>query len=1490
MHIKFFIYGYYSRMKHLIDKIVDEVTALIEEKFNKRKGGSGLKAARALNPSVGTTSAFPDLIKLSDKFYQVLEDAKKNPLATFAAAREQIYGHRGVEYYKDLLPDPDDESEYISDYSDDKLNIDAEILNLTCELNSVERGTVESVKETIESLYKDLKANFGKNDGPSLLDSPPETPFVLSELGSTGAPTIEDTFVEEVIKTEQIMSPKPLANNKDKLTAFNQSIVDFMSKSTNMRQHDWHSVVKPQLEAILKTLMKPNKEGEFISFIIYLFSSIEDKIKDKIKNLYDQVIKKLTVVQTTARRKTSNISSVKASYNSAASIIIKDGIFLMNKAIKTVIEYIYSSDQNNDFIFNTYLSLKNNGGQYKMNDYIYIIAFYLYFYEFLRAQYALNLSYEKVKLNNFLSYRFNYSEIFLKSTCFTGNGYADNYFEKRQLERSGSKNGGTRTPRNTVVNSWTKTRKPYMASEDEYVQNDYATIPFAVDDDDYDASDKEAFKQDLVKSMRCLYEITLFFQSYKNVYPLVVSATEQYNIYIDPLTKQTGPASVSRQNTPRLEKRIKWEDFAGPEKDLVERIEKYLKYIYNDKIVKVNVKKGKLNEALYYVEFTLPKYIDLFNKLLDIVNQIKRERALSNRIDTDQLESDANTLIKSIFDDSGDKIVLPDYSAETLDSAGKIFDSKTKKDKLKNSAMVLATNTLGDALALKKINEDLLKISEGGSVPEANNSVSEKIDDLVSGWTERMEKDLPDVTTLPYAKKIYAESEAAAKQKADDEVAAIRIEEFQKELDAKKKADRKAAEEEARLFEIARKEAEEAARIAEEEEKIRLEESERIEKENRKKQAELEEKTRLEEEARLAAEAAEKARAEAEQREAETKAQREQEEANRLAKENELAKARQQKQEAEKAAARATEESNKRVLSRIAGQAAMKAIEAAKKNQIAQAAKEEAERREQEAIEQANKLREAEEAKASALAQAEEERVRSQQQLEALTASLAAAEAARQAAEEQAQERLREAEIAKQQQKEELERQAAEKLQRQQEQEAQKLQQQKEELERQTAQKLREQNEQADQTLKELERRTEERLQQKNKEAAEALQKKEQELERKAEEKLQQQKAELELQAAQQLQKQQQDLLQRAIAAEERLKQASDKAAKLENQIQETRSSEVKKKLSLLLNRAVNEETRKRKELENARKKADDFRTSSTINSPAILTSLLSTIALSEKKKKANALKIEALMGVVLALVAKAKSKVDDSVEETKVEEPKVEEPKVDEGTVRQTVEKTIETAKEALSDAATQATETIEELMTPKKPEIEKPVADASQTEKNFFDINQYFKKKIMASSGFGTVTEKCDDVDPTKIDIIEFINNNNPKNTELIDELTTSPTDLQQDSLGDKFEELEITFKVLCGEDDNSYFTAIINNGTINEIRLDDEPVLKSTKPKPKPVEKPKPVVEGKTVPEPELPPELVPEPAPEPEPEPKKDLSAAILSILTALTAAAKQKQNL
>jgi hypothetical protein len=1483
MHIKFFIYGYYSRMKHLIDKIVDEVTALIEEKFNKRKGGSGLKAARAINPSVGTTSAFPDLIKLSDKFYQVLEDAKKNPLATFAAAREQIYGHRGVEYYKDLLPDPDDESEYISDYGDDKLNIDAEILNLTCELNSVERGTVESVKETIESLYKDLKANFGKNDGPSLLDSPPETPFVLSELGSTGAPTIEDTFVEEVIKTEQIMSPKPLANNKDKLTAFNQSIVDFMSKSTNMRQHDWHSVVKPQLEAILKTLMKPNKEGEFISFIIYLFSSIEDKIKDKIKNLYDQVIKKLTVVQTTARRKTSNIFSVKASYNSAASIIIKDGIFLMNKAIKTVIEYIYSSDQNNDFIFNTYLSLKNNGGQYKMNDYIYIIAFYLYFYEFFRAQYALNLSYEKVKLNNFLSYRFNYSEIFLKSTCFTGNGYADNYFEKRQLERRGSKNGGTRTPRNTVVNSWTKTRKPYMASEDEYVQNDYATIPFAVDDDDYDASDKEAFKQDLVKSMRCLYEITLFFQSYKNVYPLVVSATEQYNIYIDPLTKQIGPASVSRQNTPRLEKKIKWEDFAGPEKDLVERIEKYLKYIYNDKLVKVNVKKGKLNEALYYVEFTLPKYIDLFNKLLDIVNQIKRERALSNRIDTDQLESDANTLIKSIFDDSGDKIVLPDYSAETLDSAGKIFDSKTKKDKLKNSAMVLATNTLGDALALKKINEDLLKISEGGSVPEANNSVPEKIDDLVSGWTERIQNDLPKVTTLPYAKKRYAESEDAAKKKADDEVAAIRIEEFQKELDAKKEADRKAAEEEARLFEIARKEAEEAARIAEEEEKIRLEESERIEKENRKKQAELEEKTRLEEDARIAASAAENARAEAEQREAETKAQREQEEANRLAKENELAEARQQKQEAEEAAARATEESNKRALSLIAGQAAMKAIEAAKNNQIAQAAKEEAERREQEAIEQANKLREAEEAKASALAQAEYERVRSQQQLEALTASLAAAEAARQAAEEQAQERLREAKQLQQQQKEELERQAAEKLQQQQEQEAQKLQQQqeqeaqklqqqKEELERQAAEKLREHNEQAYQALQEIERKAEERLQQKNKEA---------------EEKLQQQKAELELQAARQLQKQQQDLLQRAIAAEERLKQASDKAEKLENQIQETRSSDVKKKLSLLLNRAVNEETRKRKELENARKKANAFRTSSTINSPAILTSLLSTIALSEKKKKANALKIEALMGVVLALVAKAKSKVDDSVEETKVEEPNAVEETVTEK-VKETVEKTIETAKEVFSDAATQATETIEELMTPKKPEIEKPVADATQTEKNFFDINQYFKKKIMASSGFGTVTEKCGEIDPSKIDIIEFINNNNPKNTELIDELTTSPTDLQPNSLGDKFEELEITFKVLCGEDDNSYFTAIINNGTINEIRLDDEPVLKSTKPKPKPVEKPKPAVEEKTVPEPELPPEPAPEP--EPEPEPKKDLSAAILSILTALTAAAKQKQNL
>jgi hypothetical protein len=119
-------------MKHLIDKIVDEVTALIEEKFNKRKGGSGLRAARALNPSVGTNSMFPDLIKVSDQFYQVLENAKKNPLATFAAAREQIYGHRGVEYYKDLIDEPEQESEEFQNYNDENMNIDAEILNLTC--------------------------------------------------------------------------------------------------------------------------------------------------------------------------------------------------------------------------------------------------------------------------------------------------------------------------------------------------------------------------------------------------------------------------------------------------------------------------------------------------------------------------------------------------------------------------------------------------------------------------------------------------------------------------------------------------------------------------------------------------------------------------------------------------------------------------------------------------------------------------------------------------------------------------------------------------------------------------------------------------------------------------------------------------------------------------------------------------------------------------------------------------------------------------------------------------------------------------------------------------------------------------------------------------------------------------------------------------------------------------------------------------------------
>ena len=262
-------------MKEIIDKIVGKATALFDKKGDKYKGGT--RAARAIK------AVFPDLIKISDDFYKVLTNARennevtaKNPLGVIAAAREKIYAGRGVKYYKDLIPDPDSESE---EYDEQKLDNDVKVLNITCELNSAEKDTIASVKGTVEELYKELKENFA-NGSRSLFESSIETPFVLSEIGSKSEDTVTDTITEDKLNDDRT-TPIPMANDKqfqENLKQFNISLDELTKATWTMRQANWTNTVVPKLKAILTKLLQNNSQinnKEFISFIIYLFSSIQ---------------------------------------------------------------------------------------------------------------------------------------------------------------------------------------------------------------------------------------------------------------------------------------------------------------------------------------------------------------------------------------------------------------------------------------------------------------------------------------------------------------------------------------------------------------------------------------------------------------------------------------------------------------------------------------------------------------------------------------------------------------------------------------------------------------------------------------------------------------------------------------------------------------------------------------------------------------------------------------------------------------------------------------------------------------------------------------------------------------------------------------------------------------------------------------------------------------------------------------------------------------
>jgi hypothetical protein len=1014
-------------MKEIIDKIVGKATALFDKKGDKRKGG--LRAARA------TRVVFPDLIKISDDFFEVLTNARenhlvtaKNPLGVIAAAREKIYADRGVKYYKDLIPDPESESE---EYNEDNLHVDVEVLNITCELNSAEKETIASVKGNVEGLYKELKEKF-RNGSRSLFESSIETPFVLSEIGSKSYDAVMDTISEDKLNNNRA-SPIPMANDKqfqEDLKQFNNSLDDLTKAIWNMRQEKWTRDVVPKLKAILNKLLQNNSQinnKEFISFIIYLFSSIENKIKIKIKTLYDDVISKLNVQQKTKSRSPSNLPSLKAAYIKEATDIIKKGTFLISKAIKTILEHIYSTN-NNSFVFNAYLLLKNYGEQYKTNDYIYIISFYLYYFEFLRVRYNLKFSNDTERnSNNFLSYRLKFAELFLKSSCLSGNGFVDHYFETRQ------QNGGGASAATFLQNM----RPQYNSTEDAYVQNDYATIPF-LDERELNESDKEAFKTDILKSLVCLYETIIFFQSYETVHGRVEEVIRTYRLRKQQLDDKKTRGVLHEKHD-----------------DFTSKIEEYLKHIF-EILSNVNVKKGKLGQATYYVNATLPKYIDLFNKLYAMLEEISKKKALNQQIDFGFYTNYANVLLSSLFigDGDGDEVALPDYSGQILESAEKLFNSKTTKDRLKNSAMVLTTNTLGDALALKQINDNLLQISGGGATAAIeDNGVAGKINDLVEGWSGRIGTDLLAATTLDFAKKLHNDSEDKAKKESEDKRTREQFEQLMKEREQKEEAARKEAEKAARkeaekaarieAEKAARIEAEDAARIAaeeaskkaaeqeaqeaekvarkEEEAKIKAEEEARkvaeqerlIREENQKKQ---DEKARLEQEAKAALVAA----AQAKEREAEATAKLKTETKKSSEAEKKLDEALRQKEKAEQDLKRATEKNNKEIASIVVEQAANAAINAAREKQAADAAVKYAAEREQMATEQANKLRDAEAAKNDALAKAAQESESSRQRLVELTEKLdlakATAEQASTQAETAAQDlRNKEEELARQQ-------------------------------------------------------------------------------------------------------------------------------------------------------------------------------------------------------------------------------------------------------------------------------------------------------------------------------------------------------------------------------------------------------------------------------------------------------------------------------------------